>query len=98
MYNRAYTRVMDFEWDPRKATANLQKHGIDFADAATVFHDELAVTVLDDGPDEERFVTVGVDALGRVLVVVFTWRGHRVRLISARQATVRERRRYEEER
>ena len=87
---------MDFEWDPRKAAANLRKHQVDFADAATVLHDELAVTVLDDDPDEERFVTIGVDALGRVLVVVFTWRGHRVRLISARQASVRERRRYEE--
>ena len=87
---------MEFEWDPRKAAVNRRKHGIDFADAATVLHDELAVTVLDDDPDEERFVTIGTDALGRVLIVVFTWRGRRVRLISARQATVRERRRYEE--
>jgi uncharacterized DUF497 family protein len=86
---------MDFEWDPRKAAANRRKHGIDFADAATVLHDELGVTVLDDDPDEERFVTVGADALGRILVVVFTWRGRRIRLISARSATVHERRRYE---
>jgi uncharacterized DUF497 family protein len=89
---------MDFEWDPRKAAANRRKHGIDFADAATVLHDELGVTVLDDDPDEERFVTVGADALGRILVVVFTWRGRRIRLISARSATVHERRRYEENR
>lgn len=87
---------MEFEWDPRKASVNRRKHGVDFADAATVLHDALAVTVLDDDPDEERFVTLGTDALGRVLIVVFTWRGRRVRLISARQATVRERRRYEE--
>lgn len=89
---------MDFEWDPRKAVANLRKHGIDFADAATVLHDELAVTVPDAGPDDERFVTIGIDALGRVLVVVFTWRGDRVRLISARRASAPERRQYEEER
>ena len=89
---------MNFEWDPRKAVANRRKHGIDFADAATVLHDELAVTVFDDDPDEERFVTIGADALGRLLVVVFTWRSHRIRLISARPATVRERRRYEGER
>jgi hypothetical protein len=87
---------MDFEWDPRKAAANQRKHGIDFADAATVLHDEFAITVLDDDPDEERYVTVGADALGRVLVVVFTWRGSRIRLISARTATARERCRYEE--
>jgi len=86
---------MDFEWDPRKAAVNRRKHRVDLADAATVLHDELAVTVLDDDPDEERFVTVGADALGRILVVVFTWRGRRIRLISARPATARERRRYE---
>jgi uncharacterized protein len=87
---------MNLEWDPRKAAANRRKHGIDFADAATVLHDEFAVTVLDDDPGEERFVTIGTDAVGRVLVVVFTWRGHRIRLISARPATVGERRRYRE--
>jgi uncharacterized protein len=89
---------MDFEWDSRKTVANLRKHGIDFADAATVLHDELAVTVPDSEPSEERFVTVGIDALGRVLVVVFTWRGERVRMISARRASAPERRQYEEER
>ena len=87
---------MEFEWDPRKAAANLRKHGIDFADAATVLYDELAITVPDDQAEEDRFVTMGIDALGRVLVVVYTWRGDRARLISARQATKRERRQYEE--
>lgn len=86
---------MDFEWDPKKATANLRKHGIDFADAATALHDELAITVLDDDSTEERFATVGADALGRVIVVVFTWRGQRIRLISARRAAASERSRYE---
>jgi len=67
----------DGEWDPRKATANLKKHGVDFADAATVLHDEQAITVRDDEEDEERYVTIGTDALGNVLVVVYTWRGER---------------------
>ncbi|MFZ1060538.1 MAG: BrnT family toxin [Candidatus Rokuibacteriota bacterium] len=87
---------MEFEWDPRKAAANLRKHGIDFADAGTVLYDEFAITVPEDRANEERFVTMGMDALGRVLVVVYTWRGDRARLISARQATKRERREYEE--
>ena len=60
-----------------------------------VLYDELAVTVADEERDEERFVIIGMDALGRLLVVVYTWRGDRVRLISARRATSRERRQYE---
>lgn len=95
MHGCAYTVRVEFEWDPRKAVANLRKHGVDFADAATVLHDELAVTLLDDHPEEERHVTVGMDALGRVLVVCYTWRGEAVRLISARPATPSERRQYE---
>ena len=86
---------MKFEWDPRKATLNLGKHGVDFADAVTVLYDELAVTVPDDPASENRFTTIGMDAMGRVLVVVYTWRGELIRLISARKATPRERRRYE---
>lgn len=79
-----------------KALTNLSKHDVGFADAATVFHDDHAITIRDEGLDiEERFVTVGMDALGRVLVVVYTWRGERPRLISARKATPRERRQYE---
>ncbi|OGL06371.1 MAG: hypothetical protein A3I03_10945 [Candidatus Rokubacteria bacterium RIFCSPLOWO2_02_FULL_68_19] len=69
---------------------------MDFADAGTVLYDEFAITVPEDRANEERFVTMGMDALGRVLVVVYTWRGDRARLISARQATKRERREYEE--
>jgi hypothetical protein len=83
------------KWDPGKAASNLRKHGIDFADAATVLSDEQALTVADDDPDEERFVTLGVDALGRLLVVVYTWRGEEPRLISARRATRSERSQYE---
>jgi len=83
-----------WRWDPRKAAANLKKHGVDFADAATVLHDEQAITVRDDEGDEERYVTIGMDALGNVLVVVYTWRGERPRLISARRAKPQEREQY----
>lgn len=89
---------MELEWDPRKADRNLRKHGVDFADAGTVLHDDHAITIYDEKSGEDRFVTVGLDALGRVLVVVYTWRGERARIISARSATPRERRRYEETR
>jgi uncharacterized DUF497 family protein len=86
---------MDYEWDPNKAKLNFRKHGVWFADAVTVFSDDLAMTVKDDNPDEERFVTMGMDALGRVLVVVYTWRGNRIRTIMARKATKSEREQYE---
>jgi uncharacterized protein len=86
---------MSIEWDSRKAVGNLVKHGIDFADAATVLDDDRGMTVRDDASSaEERFLTLGMDALGRLLVVVYTWRGDTVRLISARQATPHERRQY----
>jgi uncharacterized DUF497 family protein len=77
---------------------NLRKHSVDFADAATVFSDETGLTIPDDYPDEDRFVTIGMDALGRILVVVHTWRGLRIRIISARRATGQERDRYQGER
>jgi len=86
------------EWDREKAEANRVKHGVDFADAATVLTDDLALTRPDDNPDEERFVTLGMDALGRVLVVAYAWYGDEIRLISARKATPSERRQYERRR
>jgi uncharacterized DUF497 family protein len=86
---------MDYEWDHEKARANLDKHGIDFADAVLVLEDTHAVTVSDMRHGGTRFVTVGMDALGRTLVVVFTWRGQNIRIISARRATPAERRQYE---
>jgi uncharacterized protein len=89
---------MEYEWDSRKAESNRQKHGIDFADSVSVFADDFAITVMDEHPDEERFVTIGMDAMGRILVVVYTWRGDScIRLISARKAIRRERQQYEEE-
>jgi len=82
------------EWDARKAAANRRKHGVDFADAVTALADERAITIPDDHLDERRSVTLGMDALGRLLVVVYAWRGHRLRLISARKAMASERRQY----
>ena len=83
------------QWDPEKAAANLRKHGVDFADAETALRDERARSMPDDDPEGERFVALGMDALGRVLVVVYEWRDQDVRLISARKATRSERRQYE---
>jgi uncharacterized DUF497 family protein len=82
-------------WDSQKAAENLRKHGVDFADAETALRDEMALTVPDDHPDGTRFVTLGMDALGRLLVVVYEWREDDVRLISARKANRSERRQYE---
>lgn len=86
---------MTIDWDPKKATENLRKHGVDFADAATVLFDDHAATILDRHDDEDRHITLGADARGRLLVVVFTLRGESIRLISARKATRRERKAYE---
>jgi uncharacterized DUF497 family protein len=82
-----------FEWDPRKAALNRRKHGIDFADAVAVFQDERALTVKDEisAVDEQRMLTLGRDGLARLLVVAYTWRGERIRLISARAAVPAER-------
>lgn len=87
---------MSYEWDPKKSASNLRKHGIDFADAIYALEDDLALTLEDDHPDEQRFITIGADALARVLVVVYTFRGETIRIISAREATPRERRQYSE--
>lgn len=86
---------MDYEWDPRKASANLRKRKVDFADAVGVFEDPLAITVTDDRHEEARFVTVGIDLLGRLLVLACTWSGENLRIISAREALPNERRQYE---
>jgi uncharacterized protein len=87
--------MVSFEWDELKATSNRKKHGVDFADAVSVLDDELALTVEEPHSAEARFVTLGMDLLGRLLVVVYTWRGDRVRIISARKATRQEQLNYE---
>ena len=90
---------LTFEWDPDKAGENERKHGVSFAEAATVFGDPLSVTVAD--PDhsvgEVRFLTIGMSHQQRLLVVAHADRDDAVRLISARAATRAERKTYEEE-
>jgi uncharacterized DUF497 family protein len=87
-----------FEWDPVKAQANIRKHGIDFAEVTTVFDDERALTMPDilTAVDEQRLLTLGRDALSRIVVVAYTWRGQRIRIFSARRALPRERSLYRE--
>jgi uncharacterized DUF497 family protein len=80
---------------PTKAASNYAKHGVQFADAVGVFTDDLAMTIEDTSTNEERFKTLGMDFLGRILVVVYTYRGDSIRLISALEATARQRATYE---
>lgn len=87
---------MGFEWDPAKAKSNYRKHGVRFADAVAALEDENAVSVRDEVEDEERWVSIGIDALARLLVVVYAWRGENIRLISARLATPSETQQYQE--
>jgi uncharacterized DUF497 family protein len=89
---------VSYEWDPAKAKTNFAKHRVRFVDAVTVLEDDLALTIRDrfSEEEEERWITLGKDALSRLLVVVYTWRGESVRLISARLATARETTQYEE--
>jgi uncharacterized DUF497 family protein len=89
---------MKFEWDPGKAVANERKHGITFAEASTVFGDDLSVSGrdLDQSVGENRFVTFGLSSQGRVLVVSHTDRAGVVRIISARPVTRKEKQLYEE--
>lgn len=89
---------MDLEWDIFKAAINRARHGVGFEEAVTVFDDPLATTAADlaHSIDETRFITFGLSFLGRLLAVVHTERGDRIRIISARRATRRERELYEE--
>jgi len=89
---------MRFEWDHGKAESNLEKHGVAFEEAVTVFYEPLAATFNDPhhGHGEHRFFTVGYSSQGRLLVVCHTEHGKVVRLISARRATPHERKRYED--
>jgi uncharacterized DUF497 family protein len=89
--------LVAFQWDPEKAAGNRRKHRIDFADAVGVFEDPRALTREDDHADEQRQVTVGLDFLGRVVVVCWTGRRKAIRIISARKASAAERRQYQEE-
>ena len=79
---------MNYQWDPVKAKTNVKKPGIEFADAVGVFDDADAITLEDpDSEGEQRFLAIGLDILGRIIVVAYTYRGDEVRVISARKAT-----------
>ena len=88
---------LKFEWDEEKAASNLDKHDVSFQEASTVFADTLSVTIIDPlhSFEEQRFVTIGESAECDILVVVHTQRDDRIRIISAREATRRERKNYE---
>ena len=87
---------MDIEWDPAKAKSNRAKHGVSFSDAESVLFDPYALTVADDREvSEDRHVTIGLDALGRTIVVVYAVYEETIRIISARPATRGERKTYE---
>ncbi|MBL8290957.1 MAG: BrnT family toxin [Bryobacterales bacterium] len=92
---------MGFEWDEAgKAGINFRKHGVRMPEAIPVFDDPHAITITDDesDPGEQRFITIGVGAMGRLLVVVYSWRADNILIISARPAEAHEREQYEAER
>ncbi|MGD0773138.1 MAG: BrnT family toxin [Candidatus Solibacter sp.] len=95
-----YNKTVFFEWDPIEAAANARKHGVQFSEALGVFSDDYAITIKDDESDrnEQRFVTLGAGIKGRVLVVVYCYRGESLRIISARTAGRLEREKYEAQR
>jgi uncharacterized protein len=91
---------MSFEWDPGKAEANFRKHGVRFPETESIFADDFAITIVDDESDqhEQRFVSIGKGVKGRVLLVVYCYRGRNIRIVSARPAEAHERAQYEESR
>ena len=90
--------ALEFEWDPVKAELNLKEHGVSFDEATTIFRDTLSITISDpDHSDyEDRFIDIGVSHRMRLLVVSYTERKDKIRIISARRATRAERKNYEE--
>ncbi|MBD2336402.1 BrnT family toxin [Calothrix sp. FACHB-156] len=89
---------MEFEWNPNKAVLNIEKHGVSFQEAATVFNDPLSMTFSDPAHSigENRYLIIGISGSGNLLIVAHTDRGEKIRVISARKATPQERRFYEE--
>ena len=83
-----YNNAMEIEFDPAKARTNLRRHRVSFAQAEEALHDDRAFTIEDpDAHGEQRFITLGMDILGRVLVVVYAHNGNCIRIISARKAS-----------
>jgi hypothetical protein len=89
---------MEFEWDRNKAASNLKKHGISFPEAATVFGDPLSITFPDPehSIDESRYITIGLSINRKIIILAHADRENRIRIISTRLATRKERRFYEE--
>jgi uncharacterized protein len=89
---------LGFEWHEKKAKENLNKHGISFEEAKTVFNDPFSITISDPNHslDEERYIDIGLSLEGELLVVVYTERQSKIRIISCRQATKAERKVYEQ--
>ena len=91
--------IADYQWDPKKAEINYKKQGVDFADPVGVFEDEWSLTIKEQiVGGEQRFMTIGLDFLGHVVVVVYTYRDEDIRIISAGPATKAERSMYEKRR
>ncbi len=90
--------ALQFEWDDKKAQSNKRKHGITFGEASTIFGDPLSITIPDPAHliGEDRFITIGTSANGKLIVIVHTERDDIIRIISARNATRNERRQYEQ--
>lgn len=90
---------LQLEWDANKAASNLQKHGVSFEEAKTVFGDQFSLTIYDEAHSitEDRFIDIGKADSGRVLVVVYTELGERIRIMSSRVAERRERQQYDEQ-
>ncbi len=84
--------MLTFEWDPQKAASNIEKHGVSFEEASSVFRDPLSLTIDDPlhSTGEERMIQIGISHKNRLLVVVHTERGDNIRIISARKATKKE--------
>lgn len=92
-----YILAMDITWDPNKAEINFKKHGVRFSDAEMILYDSFAMTIEEQiVADELRYVTIGTDAVGQILAVVYSYRSDTIRLISARKATRKERTQYED--
>jgi len=95
-YNICIYSIVRVRWDPNKAEINFKKHKIRFSDAEMVLYDPFAITLEEHVvATEQRFVTIGYDAVGRIIAVVYSYRADTIRLISARKATPKERKQYE---
>lgn len=88
---------LTFEWNEKKADDNLRKHGVSFDEAKTVFNDPFSVTIYDPdhSSDEQRYIDIGLSSKGRLIVVSYSERGKRIRIISSREATKKEQGVYE---